>query len=205
MNVNRTGCGSPCTRRSQAWRRMETTIRCPVEPGPFGSSVSSYRGPPITARPTCSPSQRFRSGSRDRRVRLPAPEGERLSDAEARRIKARRDGVVRTSTIARAARWAGFAVSGPVTSATPAQLARSVRDSLEAYGGAQNTILRVNCFDGTRCDAVFTISGRRLEMSYRIQALKSVPTCWELTAFQVVRARAGARATSQLRCQTEAA
>ncbi len=74
-------------------------------------------------------------------------------------------------------------VSGPVTAATPAELTRSVRDSLEAYSGM--SILRVKCVNGTRCDAAFTIGGHRLEMSYGIQALKSVPTCWELTAFRV--------------------
>jgi len=126
--------------------------------------------------------------SESARVRLPAPAGERLSDAEARRIKARRESCRADIDDRTSCEMGGLhAVSGPVTAATPAQLARSVRDSLEAYGGAQNTVLQVNCFDGTRCDAVFTISGRRLEMSYRIQALRSVPTCWELTAFQVIR------------------
>jgi hypothetical protein len=121
-------------------------------------------------------------------VRLPAPEGERLSAAEVRRIKARREACRANIDDRTSCEMDGLhPVSGPVTAATPAELARSVRDSLETYGGAQNTILRVNCFDGTRCDAAFTVSGRRLEMSYRIQALKSARTCWELTAFRVIR------------------
>jgi hypothetical protein len=126
--------------------------------------------------------------SESARVRLPAPEGERLSDAEARQIKARRESCRADIDDRTSCEMGGLhAVSGPVTAVTPTKLARSVRASLEAYGGAQNTILRVNCSTGTRCDALFTVSGRRLEMSYRIQALKSVPTCWELTAFQVTR------------------
>lgn len=76
-------------------------------------------------------------------------------------------------------------VSGPVTEATPAELTRSVRRSLEAHGGF--SILHVKCVNGTRCDAEFAIGERRLDMSYRIEALRSVPTCWELTGFRVTR------------------
>jgi hypothetical protein len=121
------------------------------------------------------------------RVALPPPEGERrLSAAQIRRIKARREGCRANIDDRTSCEMGGLhSVSGPVTEATPAQLTRSVRDSLEAYGGF--SVLHVKCVHGTRCDGAFTIGGRRLEMSYRIQALKSVPTCWELTAFRVTR------------------
>jgi hypothetical protein len=125
--------------------------------------------------------------SRAASIGLPPPEGERrLSDAEVRRIKARRE-ACRADIDDRTSCVLGglHPVSGPVTEATPKELARSVRDSLEAHGGF--SIIRVKCVNGTRCDATFTLSEHRLEMSYRIQALKSVPTCWELTAFRVTR------------------
>jgi hypothetical protein len=121
------------------------------------------------------------------RVRLPPQEGERrLSDAQVRRIKARREACRANIDDRTTCEMGGLhPVSGPVTEATPAELARSVRDSLEAHGGF--SILYVKCVNGTRCDAAFTTGRHRLDMSYRIQALKSVPACWELTAFRVTR------------------
>ena len=125
--------------------------------------------------------------SESARVGLSPPEGKaHLSAAEARRIKAHREACradIGDRTICETG--APHPVSGPVTDAMPAALTRSVRESLEAYGGM--TILHLKCFNGTRCDAAFTVGRHRLEMSYRIQALKSVPTCWELTAFRVTR------------------
>jgi hypothetical protein len=119
-------------------------------------------------------------------VALPAPEGEaHLSAAEARRIKADREACRADIGDRTTCEMGGLhPVSGPVT-ATPAELRRSVRTSLEAYGGF--SILHVKCVNGTRCDAAFAIDKRRLDMSYRIEALVSVPTCWELTAFSVTR------------------
>jgi hypothetical protein len=121
-------------------------------------------------------------------VGLPPPEGERqLSRADARRIEARREACradIDDRTYCRLR--TPLPVSGPVTEATRAELAQSVRRSLEAYGGF--SITRLECRNGTRCDAAFDLDhGRRLEMSYRIAALKSSPTCWALTAFRVVR------------------
>ena len=120
-------------------------------------------------------------------VGLPSPEGERrLSDVHVRRIEARREACRADIDDRTSCEMGGLhPVSGPVTEATTADLTRSVRDSLEAYGGFP--ILHLKCFNGTRCDAAFEVSSRRLEMSYRIQALKSVATCWELTAFHVTR------------------
>lgn len=126
-------------------------------------------------------------------VGLPPPRDEkRLSDAEARRITARREACRadindRTSC----SMGARVPVSGPVTQGTPRALSRSVRQSLGAYGGGF-TIRRLKCVNrtsATRCDVAFTTSdGRhRLEMSYDIQALKSAPTCWQLSAFRVTR------------------
>ena len=126
-------------------------------------------------------------GSESARVALPPPEGERrLSDVEVRRIKAHREACRGDIDNRTSCEMGGLhPVSGPVTEATPAQLTRSVRDSLKAYGGF--SVLHVKCVDGTRCRAAFAIDGRRLVMSYRIQALKAVPMCWELTAFRVTR------------------
>jgi hypothetical protein len=120
-------------------------------------------------------------------VGLPAPEGERrLSRAEVRRIEARREacrGDINDRTYCRMRTQ--LPTSGPVTKATPAEFTRSVRKSLGTYGGF--TITRLECRNGTRCDAAFALGhGRRLEMSYSIEALKSSPTCWALTAFRVV-------------------
>lgn len=119
-------------------------------------------------------------------VGLPPPEGEtHLSAAEAGRIKAHRE-ACRADIGDRTTCEMGelHPVSGPVA-ATPAELRRSVRTSLEAYGGF--SIVHLTCVNGTHCDAAFAIGTRRLEMSYRIEALTSVPTCWELTAFSVTR------------------
>lgn len=77
--------------------------------------------------------------------------------------------------------------SGPVTEATAADLTRSVRESLEGTAGANVELIHLKCFNGTRCDAAFAFSGHPLEMSYRVEAVQSVPTCWELTAFRVTR------------------
>ena len=120
-------------------------------------------------------------------VGLPPPEAEaHLSAAEAGRIKAHRE-ACRADIDDRTSCEMGrlHPVSGPVTAATPAELTRSVRDSLEAHGGF--SILHVKCVDGARCEAAFGIGDHRLDMSYGIQALKSVPTCWEVTAFRVTR------------------
>ena len=78
-------------------------------------------------------------------------------------------------------------VSGPVTAATTAELTRSVRETLEGAAGAGFELIHLKCFNGTRCDAAFGLTPYLLEMSYRIQALQSVPTCWELTGFRVTR------------------
>src|SRR5215211_5315626 len=68
--------------------------------------------------------------SESARVRLLAPKGERLSDAEARRIKARRESCRADMDDRTSCEMGGLhPVSGPVTAATAAQLARSVRDS----------------------------------------------------------------------------
>ena len=121
-------------------------------------------------------------------IGLPPPEGgRRLTDAEVRRIEARREacqGNINDRTTCRR-HGALHPLSGPVTAATPAELTRSVRRSLEANGGM--TVLRLKCVAGTRCDAAFDVSGRRLEMSYRVQALKGTPTCWEVTKWSVIR------------------
>jgi hypothetical protein len=120
-------------------------------------------------------------------VGLPPPEGgAHLSAAEARRIKAHRE-ACRADIGDRTTCETGgpHTVTGPVTEATPAELTRSVRDSLEANGGF--SILRVKCVNGTRCDAAFAIGDHRLDMTYRVEALLSAPTCWAVTAFSVTR------------------
>jgi hypothetical protein len=121
------------------------------------------------------------------RIGLRPPAGERpLSNAQVRRIKAQREACRADINDRTTCRFGGLhPVSGPVTRATLPDLARSVRRGLTAYGGL--SILRVNCSDGARCDAVIRISRHRLEMSYRIEALKHAPTCWELTGFTVTR------------------
>jgi hypothetical protein len=76
---------------------------------------------------------------------------------------------------------------GPGHAATTAELTRSVRETLEGTAGAGFELIHLKCFNGTRCDAAFGLTPYLLEMSYRIQALQSVPTCWELTGFRVTR------------------
>jgi hypothetical protein len=121
-------------------------------------------------------------------VGLPAPEGEQaLSRTEVRRIEARREacrGVIGYRAYCK--QRSQLPTAGPVRDATPAELKRSVRRSLGAYGGF--TITRLECRGGTRCDAAFALGhGRHLEMRYTIEALESSPTCWTLTSFRVVR------------------
>jgi hypothetical protein len=123
------------------------------------------------------------------RVRIPPPKGEQgLSAAEERRVKARRQACrpdINDRTNCNVD--ARSPVSGPVTQGSAADLTRSVRESLETHGGF--SILRLKCFKGSRCDAAFAFGTRRrrLEMSYRIEAVKSAPACWELTGFRVTR------------------
>jgi hypothetical protein len=122
-------------------------------------------------------------------VGLPPPEGERaLTDAERRQIAARRE-ACRADIDDRTSCEMGGAhpVSGPVTAATTAELTRSVRQTLEGTAGANVELIRLRCFNGTRCEAAFAFSDYPLEMTYRVEALKAVPTCWELTAFRVTR------------------
>ena len=127
-------------------------------------------------------------------VGLPPPESERaLSDAERRQIAAQREACRadiddRTSCeMGGAHPVSGPVTSGPVTAATTAELTRSVRQTLEGTAGANVELIRLRCFNGTRCKAAFAFSNYPLEMTYRVEALKAVPTCWELTAFRVTR------------------
>ena len=141
-------------------------------------------GPPDMLVVSSTTARGFSSGSAI--VRLPPPEGEqRLSDAEVRRIEARREACradIGDRTTCR--QGARVPVSGPVTKGTTTDLERSVRASLRAHA---YKVLDLECFNGTRCDAAFTTGSYRFEMSYQIRALKSVPTCWELTAWSVTR------------------
>jgi hypothetical protein len=157
------------------------TIR--IEPRPLPGDVDF--GPPDILFVYSYTEEGLRSESAS--VGLPPPEGEaHLSAAEARRIKAHREACRADIGDRTTCKMGGLhTVTGPVTEATSAELTRSVRDSLRADGGF--SILRVKCVNGTRCDAAFAIGDRRLDMTYRIEALDSVPTCWELTAFSVTR------------------
>jgi hypothetical protein len=127
--------------------------------------------------------------SESARVGLPPAGGERrVSDAARRRIAARREACRANIDDRTSCRMGGLhAVFGPVTAATTAELTRSVRESLVGTAGAGVELIRLRCFNGTRCEAAFDFSGYPLEMSYRVEALQSVPTCWELTAFRVTR------------------
>jgi hypothetical protein len=122
------------------------------------------------------------------RVALPPADGERrLSATQRQRINAHFE-ACRAVIGARTNCQMGamHPVSGPVAGTT-ADFTRSVRLYLERTSGAGFELTRLRCFDNTRCDATFSTGSGRLDMSYRMAALKSVPTCWELTAFSVTR------------------
>jgi hypothetical protein len=122
---------------------------------------------------------------------LPPGEGEApLSDAERRQIATRREACradIDDRTKCVLDRGVLHPVSGPVTEATAAELAQSVRRSIEGDLSAGFEIVYLKCFNGRRCDAGFGLTPYLLEMSYRVEALQAVPTCWELTAFSVTR------------------
>jgi hypothetical protein len=124
-------------------------------------------------------------------VALPPPKGEhRLSDAARRRIAAHREACradINDRTNCVMDRGVLHPVAGPVTAASAADLEQSIRRSIEGEFGTQVGLTQLKCFNGARCDATFNFSGYPLEMSYHLEALQSVPTCWELTGFRVTR------------------
>jgi hypothetical protein len=122
------------------------------------------------------------------RVRLPPPRGEKpLSDAAVRRIEAHQEACRPDLNDRTTCREGSLhPVAGPLRDVRMADLARSVRDSALAEGGSFH-VVSFGCVGGARCEAVLVDGPHRIAMTYYVQALRSVPTCWESTGFKVTR------------------
>jgi hypothetical protein len=132
----------------------------------------------------------FSKAGRSRTVRVAVTGGPKVTPAEQRAIRARREACSPVRTTRRMCTFAAGAkrAAGPVTELTPGQLAASIRKELKATMGAGQRVTRLACTRAGTCTAHFTLDWDRypFALEFQVRAMRSsVGSCWVVTRWRV--------------------
>jgi hypothetical protein len=134
----------------------------------------------------------FTRTSRSRTVRVAVTGGQRVTPAEQRAIRARREACNPVGTTRKTCprTYLAKAATGPVTDLTPRQLVASIRKSLKATMGADTEIRRLACTPSGSCDGHFTLDYGRypFAITFQVRAQRtSTAKCWVVTSWRITQ------------------